>query len=205
MKVRTEARRQAILEAATELFKEMGYERASMSELAKRFGGSKATLYGYFRSKEELFVAVVESVATGHLLGAVKELSRDGNASSTLESQLMQFGERMLDVLTNDESALAVYRMVVAEAGRSEVGQLFYEAGPAEAVDAVAGILRAAMSRGELRRSDPTIAAMQFLALVTAESDARQFQRNPPPLPRKELRPMVKRAIELFLRGAGPR
>jgi AcrR family transcriptional regulator len=111
MKVRTEARRNAIVEAATELFKEMGYERASMNELAKRFGGSKATLYGYFPSKEELFVAVVEAVATGHLLEATQELAADAaDGQPALEARLKRFGERMLKVLTHDESALAVYR-----------------------------------------------------------------------------------------------
>ena len=51
MKVKTEARREAIVEAAAQLFQEMGYERASMNELAKRLGGSKTTLYNYFPSK----------------------------------------------------------------------------------------------------------------------------------------------------------
>ena len=67
MKVRTEARREAIVEAAATLFQEMGYERASMNELARRLGGSKATLYSYFPSKEALLVAVVKAFTTGHL------------------------------------------------------------------------------------------------------------------------------------------
>lgn len=207
MKVRTEARRNAIVEAAAELFKEMGYERASMNELAKRLGGSKATLYGYFRSKEELFSAVVEAVATGHLLDAAQELLEvdvvDGQPA--LEARLTRFGERMLDVLTHDESALAVYRMVVAEAGRSNVGQLFYDAGPAEAMEAIARLMAAAMDRGELRRSDPKVAAAQFTALVTAETDMRLFQKDPPPLTLEQIRQMVSRALEMFLRGAAPR
>ena len=206
MKVRTEARRNAIVEAAAELFKETGYERASMNELAKRLGGSKATLYGYFRSKEELFSAVVEAVATGHLLDAAQELAVDVvDGQPTLEARLTRFGERMLDVLTHDESALAVYRMVVAEAGRSNVGQLFYDAGPAEAMEAIARVMAAAMDRGELRRSDPKVAAAQFTALVTAETDMRLFQKDPPPLTLEQIRQMVSRALEMFLRGAAPR
>ena len=206
MKVRTEARRNAIVEAAAELFKETGYERASMNELAKRLGGSKATLYGYFRSKEELFSAVVEAVATGHLLDAAQELAVDVvDGQPTLEARLTRFGERMLDVLTHDESALAVYRMVVAEAGRSNVGQLFYDAGPAEAMEAIARVMAAAMDRGELRRSDPKVAATQFTALVTAETDMRLFQKDPPPLTLEQIRQMVSRALEMFLRGAAPR
>lgn len=206
MKVRTEARRSAIVETATELFKEMGYERASMNELAKRFGGSKATLYGYFRSKEELFVAVVEAVATGHLVEATQELAADvSEGRPALEARLARFGERMLNVLTHDESALAVYRMVVAEAGRSDVGQLFYDSGPAAAMEALTGLLSAAMARGELRRSDPKVAAMHFTALITAEIDVRLYQRDPLPLTLRQIRQMVGRALEMFMVGAAPR
>jgi AcrR family transcriptional regulator len=203
MKVRTEARRNAIVEAATELFKEMGYERASMNELAKRFGGSKATLYGYFSSKEELFVAVVEAVATGHLLDATRDLAAEvAQGKLTLEAQLRRFGERMLGVLAHDESALAVYRMVVAESGRSDVGQLFHDAGPAAAMAAIAELMADAMDRGELRRADPKVAAAHFTALVTAETDVRLYQRNPPPLTLKEIRQIVRRSVDMFMRGA---
>ena len=206
MKVRTEARRTAIVEAATELFKEMGYERASMNELAKRFGGSKGTLYGYFPSKEELFVAVVKAVATRHLLEATQELAVEVvDGQPALEARLKRFGERMLKVLTHDESALAVYRMVVAEAGRSDVGQLFYDAGPAAAMEAIAGLMAAAMDRGELRRSDPKVAAAHFAALVTAESDNRLYQKDPPPLTIEQIRQMVSRAVETFMCGAAKR
>src|SRR5713226_8095349 len=127
MKVRTQARREAIVDAAAKLFLEFGYERASMNELAKRLSGSKATLYGYFPSKEALFVAVVREIATVHLSEATEELRARAEGGTTLESTLLRFAERMLLVLTNDSSALAVYRLVVAEAGRSEVGQLFHE------------------------------------------------------------------------------
>ncbi|MBC3919621.1 TetR/AcrR family transcriptional regulator [Undibacterium sp. CY18W] len=205
MKLRTEARRNAILVAATDLFKEMGYERASMNELAKRLGGSKATLYGYFMSKEELFAAVVQAVSTAHLLEAVAELSANASNKSTLESQLRQFGERMMQVVTNDQSALAVCRMVVAESGHSDVGQVFYQSGPAEAINAIAELLKAAMERGELRQADPKITALQFMALVTAENDMRLFQRDPPPVATEQVRAMVDRAIEAFLRGAQAR
>ena len=69
MKVRTAARREAILEEALRLFEENGYERATMSELTRRLGGSKATLYGYFPSKQDLFLATIESRASEHLAG----------------------------------------------------------------------------------------------------------------------------------------
>ena len=204
MKVRTEARRNVILEAAVALFKELGYERSSMNELAKRLGGSKATLYGYFASKEELFRAVVQTVAVSHLAEAAAEL-QEVSETATLESQLMRFGERMLFVLTNDADALAVYRMVLAEAGRSDVGQQFQESGPTEYIRTLAGFMESAMARGELRRMDPHVTALQFTALVTAETQRRLFQANPEPVSVEEIRALVERAVEMFLAGATPR
>jgi len=59
MRVRTDERRNAIIQAATEIFAKVGYERASMATIAERTGGSKTTLYGYFPSKEELFWAAM--------------------------------------------------------------------------------------------------------------------------------------------------
>jgi AcrR family transcriptional regulator len=204
MKVRTEARRTAILEAAVALFKELGYERTSMNELAKRLGGSKATLYGYFASKEELFAAVVQTVATSHLAEAAVEL-QEVTENATLESQLMRFGKRMLFVLTNDADALAVYRMVIAEAGHSDVGLQFHESGPAEYLRTLAGFMESAMQRGELRTLDPQVAAQQFTALVTAETQLRLYQSNPAPVALKQIHAMVQRAVDMFLAGAAAR
>ena len=59
MRVKSEARRQAILDVAAEVFREHGFEHASMSEMTARLGGSKSTLYSYFASKEELFLEVM--------------------------------------------------------------------------------------------------------------------------------------------------
>ena len=201
MKVRTETRRNAIIEAAADLFREFGYERASMNELAKRLGGSKATLYGYFPSKEELFVAVVKSIATSHLAVPPAELL-EVNGDTTLASLLTRYGERMLHVLINDADALAVYRMVIAEAGQSDVGQLFYEAGPAEFIQSLATLMASAMEYGELRRADPVVTALQFSALVTAETQIRLYQANPAPLTVDQIKGMVQRAVEMFLAGA---
>ena len=50
MRVKTEEKRQAILEEAAKAFQELGFERTSMSEICARVGGSKATLYNYFAS-----------------------------------------------------------------------------------------------------------------------------------------------------------
>lgn len=59
MRQKSKARRLLILQAAKAAFEEPGYEQASMSDIAARGGGSKATLYNYFKSKDELFQALM--------------------------------------------------------------------------------------------------------------------------------------------------
>ena len=54
------AKRQQILEGAKRVFLKMGFDAASMGAIAKEAGVSKGTLYVYFKSKEELFEAIVE-------------------------------------------------------------------------------------------------------------------------------------------------
>ena len=51
MRMRTEEKKQEIIRIAAELFEQLGYERTSMSAIAARVGGSKATLYGSLRPR----------------------------------------------------------------------------------------------------------------------------------------------------------
>ncbi|TCV96417.1 TetR family transcriptional regulator [Luteibacter rhizovicinus] len=205
MKVRTDTKRASIVETAAELFLELGYERTSMNELAKRLGGSKTTLYGYFESKEQLFEAVVRTFATGHLAEAAHGMQVNHVDVTELQTTLLRFAERMLRVLTDDARAMACYRMVLAEAGRSNVGQMFYEAGPSEAVSTVAEVLGAAMKQGILAKHDSLVRAHQLLALITAEIQPRLYDPEPSPMERPAIRRLTKRAVDMFLGGALPR
>jgi AcrR family transcriptional regulator len=205
MNVRTETRRNAILEQAVELFQEKGYERASMNELVRRCGGSKQTIYSYFPSKEALFMAVIKDVATRHMPEAVAEIRSEESDRMSLEARLIRFGERMMAVLTNDAGPLAIYRMVVAESGHSTAGQLFYDSGPAQLVEAVAELFENAIERGELRRLNPRSLAEQFTALLAAENSHRLYVLKPAPMTREEIGQMVRRAVDIFLFGAAVR
>jgi AcrR family transcriptional regulator len=198
MRVKTEARRETIISEAAQLFREQGYEGASMNVLSKRLGGSKATLYSYFESKESLFYAVTESLGQAHLDSALKELSEsDGQELSQV---LQRFGEVMI-ALINMPEALAMYRMVIGEAGRSDIGHIFYEIGPQRFIRGLGQVLKRAIEKETLRPCDPEIAARHLLALIKSESDDFIFQRTAPQLTRKQMKEMVSRAIEVFMGG----
>ena len=185
MKVRTEARREAIINEATDLFCELGFERTSMR-----------TLYGYFASKEVLFEAVIQQIGDSHLDSALKDLL--DSEQFQIEDALFRFGMAMT-ILINDPKALAVYRMVIAESGRSEIGKKFYKIGPQRVIDALNEFITHALEKGILRGCEPSVAARHFLFLIKSESEHHLFECDPPDLKEEEIRDMVIRATDVFM------
>ena len=203
MRTLTEQKKNEILHSASSVFIEQGYERASMDSVAKAAGCSKATLYNYFSSKESLFEAVVRAYSTNYLTGAAGELKAMNNGSYTLPETLQRFGERMLGVMMSDWKALQLYRIVVGEAGHSEIGELFYESGVRESMSALTGVMERHIETGALTGSNAVLRAKQFSALVTAEADEILLLRRIPGYTEDEVSIMVKNAVELFINGAG--
>lgn len=202
MRTLTEQKKNEILNAASDVFLEQGYERASMEGVAKRAGCSKATLYNYFPSKESLFEAVVRSFSTNYLTRAADELQEPDGGCLTLTEALQRFGEGMLGAMMSDWKALQLYRMVVGEAGHSEIGELFYESGVRESMSALAGVMEHHIRKGELTGSSPDLRAKQFSALVKAEADELFLRRQLPAYTPASVSTMVESAVDLFLKGA---
>jgi AcrR family transcriptional regulator len=203
VKVRTQARREAILEVARQVFLECGYERASMSEIARKVGGSKATLYGYFPSKEALFFAATHAEGRKLMTETMAYLAQHG--ADDLREALLRTGVAIVGFV-GMESTIAAHRMVLAESGQSDIGQLFYEQGPREGLVRLSAVLNAAMLRGELRRADPFVAAQHLHGLLTSEVQARWFYREGPALAPDEAAAIAERAVQVFLHGyAGER
>ncbi|MEJ5111435.1 TetR/AcrR family transcriptional regulator [Erwinia billingiae] len=201
MRTLTEEKRQAIIVAASQLFQDVGYERASMNEVAKRAGGSKATLYNYFASKEALFETVVRHHSTRFLTEAALQLVAEENVGLNLEQRLIQFGEGMLKVLGGDNQAMQIYRVVVGEAGHSDIGNLFLDAGIRESMGTLGQVMSEAMRKGELSEADPMLRAQQFTSLMKAEIDGFMLQREIPQFTSGQIALMVTRGVNVFLYG----
>ena len=164
MRSKTDERRQRILKVASEAFQELGYEKCSMSEVAARVGGSKATLYNYFVSKEELFVAVMHQSAE-NLQDVFGELLAGGDFRAVLTTFARSYAGAILV-----EPIIATLRMAQHEAGRSEVGRVFYEAGPLLGTTVLATFLGQGMAQGALRQADPAVAARHLQVLLESEN-----------------------------------
>lgn len=199
MRVRTETKRESIVEIAAQVFQELGYERASMDEIAARMGGSKVTLYGYFPSKQQLFLEVVNHMAAGHLGPAFDELVC---GSDDLPRVLRRFGEKFLAFICAPE-AIGAYRMVVAQSGQSDIGRAFFEMGPKRGEDAVGGFIQAEMDAGRLKKADASVAAVHLMALLSAETMQRVLMGVMASPPRQQIKQMVERAVTVFLAAYG--
>jgi AcrR family transcriptional regulator len=104
--------REHILWAAREVFLEMGYERTSMDEVARRAETSKRSLYAHFESKEKLFLAFLE-LMRGLFLG---RLGTPGDYSDNPADALVVFCGRYLEILLH--GSIRICRVVMAESAR---------------------------------------------------------------------------------------
>jgi AcrR family transcriptional regulator len=201
MKAKTEVKRLAILKAASEVFQEMGFEGASMSDIRARTGGSKATLYNYFPSKEKLFFEVMHQAKTHELEKTVGTLNAEAD---DLKQELVHFGQRFLCVLYSPE-AMAVRHLTIAESRRSESGKLSFERAVAPLEKQVAQFLKKVMKRGQLRTADPQIAAIHLLSLLESEFMQRALLGILKSVRQEAINGAVRRAVEVFLSGYQPR
>ena len=195
MRVKTETKREAILEVASQVFQELGYERTSMAEIAARLGGSKVTLYGYFPSKQELFLEVAHSMAMQHLGPAYDELVPGGD---DLPKVLRRFGEKLLTFICTPQ-AMGTYRMVAAQAGQSDIGRRFFELGMKRGEETVAAFLQSEMDGGRLRQADAPVAAMHLAALLSAETWHRMLMGAMVSPTRQQIKQIVDRAVAVFM------
>jgi AcrR family transcriptional regulator len=194
MRVKTEARRQVILAAAAEAFRELGVEGTSMSALAARLGGSKSTLYAYFSSKEELVLEIL--LATGEKQGQAS-LAEIDNATD-VRAGLMAFGAFYLSFITAPDT-VAILRIAIAEGGRSDLGRQFFARGPALFLEHLSSTMERLIARGALRPGQPLLMAHQLKALFEAESmDRLLFGVGIPARP-DALEQLVANAVDGFL------
>ncbi len=197
MKTKTESKRQAIIQAAAEVFREVGFERASMSDIRERIGGSKATLYNYFPSKEKLFFEVMHQAKELELEAITGELDADAD---DLRRELVRFGQKFMTVLYSAD-AIAVRHLAIAESRHSDIGRLSFEQGMAPIEKRVAEFLKKVMKRGVLRTADPKIAAIHLLSLLESELLQRVLLGVIDNVKPESLSGPVRRAIEVFLSG----
>ena len=152
-------KRRQIVEGARSVFLAEGFDAASMNDIARAAGVSKGTLYVYFKSKEELFEAIVGKECAVQAEGVFDLDPGDHD----VEAVLTRLGTSFVEFLCSPEKASSV-RTVIAIAERMpEIGRSFYESGPARGVARLSAYLRQQVEAGVLAIEDCEVAAAQFI------------------------------------------
>jgi len=154
-----------VVEGARAVFMREGYEGASVDEIARDAGVSKATLYSYFPDKQHLFRAVL-----------TQECAQQSEVEITMSSGTMPVPETLRFICFELTSFITspfgqdMFRVCVAEAQRfPELGQAFYESGPKRWVGKIAEYLASPMAREVLDIEDHLLAADQLAQLCRTD------------------------------------
>ncbi len=188
------AKRHQIMDGARRVFMDLGFDGASMNEIARAAGVSKGTLYVYFNDKNSLFEAIVE-----------KECLDQGRIAFNLdpgrdtETTLLDFGRAYIEVVCRPDGGSTV-RTVMAIAERMpDVGRRFYENVIALTMRRLATYLEARVKTEELAIDNCDLAAAQFMMMCQATLfQPYIFQVKPTPTA-AQIKTVVESATQTFL------
>ncbi len=176
-----------------------GFEGASVDEIARVANVSKATLYSYFPDKRLLFM----EVATTECQRQARDALDNIDMAAAPREVLMQTGLHFLRFITSDFGQ-RIFRICVAESDRfPELGQKFYNSGPAVFRAEMAAYFMQAEARGELRVDDHVLAADQFGELCKADVWPRLIFGVTKSVSDTEIVRVVENAVQTFLARYG--
>ena len=188
-------KRKELIKYATDMFMEVGYEKASMNNLAKRSGSSKSTIYKHFRSRQALFIAVLDEKLRDHL-APIEKLDL---TTLSIEEGLKLIGRTGIKVITSKDH-INLCRIIYAEAERiPQVGKTYYEHGPKRGMAGVANYLSTMMERGRIKCADTSLAAEYFWGMILHKPMLDRYCGITGPLTTREQKNYVDRAVDSFI------
>jgi AcrR family transcriptional regulator len=187
-----------ILQVASEMFLERGYDAVSLDDIVEKVGGSKSTLYSYYGGKEGLFAAIVHQ-GCRTVLGRLLELDV---SDLDVKSGLIAIGRIFLSRVSSHEGQ-AFYRMMIAESARfPKLVSEFYVAGPEATTKLIRKNLEHWQKKGILRLGNSETLAVQFVGLLLGHFTAKSMLGLAQDLSEEKIEDWVSSSVTLFLEGA---
>jgi AcrR family transcriptional regulator len=197
--LRTGRKFDQVLAGAREVFLADGFEGASVDDIARAAGVSKATLYSYFPDKRLLFMEVATAECTmmaERALDLIDDTAPPREVLTIAASHLVRF-------LLSD-FAQQCFRICVAERDRfPELGRAYYASGPEMGRARLSAYLDKAVTRGELDISDIGLAADQFSELCKAKLWTRAVFGIQKTFASSEIDDVIANAVEMFMARYG--
>src|SRR5438046_3061519 len=188
------SKRRQILDGARKVFMDLGFDGASMNEIARSAGVSKGTLYVYFADKNRLFEAIVE-----------EEVLEQGNVTFNFDpgrdvvTTLREFGQAYIELLCRPGGGSSI-RTVMAIAERMpDVGRRFYENVLEKTIDRLASYLETHVKAKDLAIDDCQLTASQFMQMCQASLFLRFIFQAAPAPSAERIAQVVESATRMFL------
>ncbi len=190
---------QTIVDAACELFVELGFQATTLDKVAKRAKISKLSIYRHFENKEVLFSAAISARCQQFSPKMLFE-----GAEGSAEDQLMAVGSSLLRTLLSPD-VRSVEAMVMADkTNQPSLSRLHYEAGPGRVIAQIEALLCQLHAKAVLKVPDPVRSARLFAALfkgsdllIVARFDEARAQDE------QEIESYCRSAVAMFIAAHG--
>jgi AcrR family transcriptional regulator len=193
------AKRRQIIEGARTIFRALGFDAASMGEIAKAAGVSKGTLYVYFKDKDELFHAIVDKECIFQAEGVFDF----DVANPDIASELTRMGIAYVKILCQPERQSTLRTVIAIAERKPSAGRTFYETGPARGLARLRSYFEAEVAAGRLEIEDCEVAAAQFMESCHATMlKPMMLNFAPPPTPER-IEHVVRIAVKTFVAAYG--
>ncbi|MCU0800662.1 MAG: TetR/AcrR family transcriptional regulator [Rhodobacteraceae bacterium] len=188
-----------VLDGARKVFMRDGFEGASVDDIAREAGVSKATLYSYFPDKRLLFMEILRTECRRQTEEAEAEITE----GLPLEQMLTMAGERIAEFLMSDFGR-SMFRLVMAEGQRfPEIAREFYCNGPGLIHDRLVFHFGHMVACGVLQIEDLDLAADQFAQLCKAAIHEKLLFGMQDTIRQEDVTRSVTGAVQMFLARYG--
>ena len=189
--------RQAILDAALDLFADKGYFGTSLRDVATAVGVRESALYNYFKNKEALF----EALLTSHHDSKLERLaSLEQGAAEDGPALLEQFAIGTLDAFA-DLREQKFFRILMSDGIRlARDGRINLHERMGAGLERLHGVLRRLIRHGVLRDADVNVLGMTFIGPLLMWRQLHAVDIDLPGAP--DRRRFARQHVEQFLRGA---
>ncbi|WP_294620818.1 TetR/AcrR family transcriptional regulator [uncultured Roseovarius sp.] len=188
-----------VLNGAREVFMRDGFEGASVDDIAKAAGVSKATLYSYFPDKRLLFSEVAKAECNRQADGAIAEI----DIGAPVEVNLAAAARHLVGFFLSDFGA-QVFRICISESHRfPDLGKRFYNSGPALVRERMIPVLKFYADKGELQIDDYELAVNQFAELCKSDLFVRKLCGLQNEFPEADVAHIIDGAVKMFMARYG--
>jgi len=187
-------RKKGILSAAQRVFSRKGYEATTMEDIASEAGFGKASLYFYFKGKEEVFLSLIKAgmERQKNLLKEVmsSQLSNVEKLKAIISKYFEYVKENRDFIRIVHSESQKLYSTTLEKVHSSIIKE------HKNTMEGIASIIQDGIRSGEFRKVEPTLAAASFMGIIRSVIFSWFVREERTSLDR--YRPMV---MEIFLKG----